>query len=458
MLPGVPGLYHLVPPRREASQRSLPGGGLWPNHDQVTTLRIQAGYGKANCGSLPKPHRNTHIHRCRQTELANTLERSPSELKYCFACFDWFVEEEWDRHCLTHLESITSKRCASITYCNTLFRPAFCPFCLGDDQLPASSRWNSWTREAKLWSHLGAHLATMCWPRKCPHPLCSLELESETSFLYHLNDIHSLQMSASLQKSWPSNRDREDLTWASGAMSQKGKRKKQDGDEQEVRLSDKRLKLIPLDEEDRKPPRQLLNPKATEAIQTSTSPEVSKVAFMDLTTDDDMLPELIHEISSLSPESDEKHSLDGFSQHENTLLTSLLPGPEFDQDKVQMLADNALFSEFLRSPSPSLSQTGADYGKDDLRTSISPQTIALADVCLSSERDPHLADLATEHVPDIKHKNIQTKRPCVTLHVRSSKTASKPKVSLRLNPPKRAPKSKSIRRGPKNRSGKRGLT
>ncbi|MCJ1456819.1 hypothetical protein MMC28_007184 [Mycoblastus sanguinarius] len=238
-------------------------------------------------------------------------------------------------------------------------------------------------------------------------------------------------------------------------MSQQGKRKRQDKDEQEAWLSDKRLKLITLDEEDRKPPRQSLAPKATEASQTSISPEASEVAFMDLTADDDMLPELTHEISSLSPGSEETHSLDGFSQDENPLPTSLLPGSELDQDKVQVLADDALFSEFLRSPSPSLSQTGADYGKDDLQTSMTPQTIVPANVCLSPERDPHLADLAAECVPDVKHKNIQTKKPCVTLHVRSTKPASKRKVSLRLNPPKkapkRAPKPKSIRPGPKNR-------
>ena len=238
-------------------------------------------------------------------------------------------------------------------------------------------------------------------------------------------------------------------------MNQQGKRKRQDGDEQEVRLSDKRLKLITLDEQDRKPPKQSLAPKATEASQTSISPEVSEVAFMDLTADNDMLPELTHEISSLSPDSEETHSLDGFSQHENTLPTSLLPGPELDPDKVQVLADDALFSEFLRSPSPSLSQTGVDYGKDDLRTSMPPQTIVPADVCRSPERDPHLADLAAERVPDVKHKNIQTKKPCVTLHVRPTKPASQRKVSLRLNPPKRAPKPKSNRRGPKNRSSKR---
>ncbi len=154
------------------------------------------------------------------------LERSLSELKYCFACFDWFVEEEWDRHCLTHLRSIASKRCASITHCNTLFRPAFCPFCLGDVCLLASSRWTSWTREAKLWEHLKTHLVTVCWPRQCPHPSYSLEIESETSFLYHLHDIHHLQMSASLQRSWSNKHDRKELIWTPEGMSQQEKRKR----------------------------------------------------------------------------------------------------------------------------------------------------------------------------------------------------------------------------------------
>ena len=176
---------------------------------------------------------------------------------------------------------------------------------------------------------------------------------------------------------------------------------------------------------------------------------------MDLTADGDVLPELSHNMSSLSPDTDEIHSLDSFSQQENILPTSLIGEPELDPDKAQMLADDALFSEFLRSPSPSLGYIGDGHGKDDLRTSISPQTIVPANICLSPEKDPHLADLAVERIPEVKHKNTQTKRPCVTLHVRPTKPASKPKVSLRLNPPKRAPKPKSIRRGPKNRSSQR---
>lgn len=61
-------------------------------------------------------------------------------------------------------------------------------------------------------------------------------------------------MSVSLQKSWPGKRDYKDLLWASGAISQEGKRKRQGGDKQDVRPLNKRMKSILLDEEDRKPP------------------------------------------------------------------------------------------------------------------------------------------------------------------------------------------------------------
>ena len=115
-----------------------------------------------------------------------------------------------------------------------------------------------------------------------------------------------------------------------------------------------------------------------------------------------------------------------------------------------MSLNNALFSEFLRSSSSSLCHISEGHDKDALQISISPQTIVPANICLFSEKDPHLTDLAAERISEIKHNNIQTKRPCVTLRVRPTITASKPKVSLRLNPPKRAQKP-----NPKNRSSKR---
>ena len=95
---------------------------------------------------------------------------------------------------------ISTVKCASIwlppniTYCHTPFRPAFCPFCLGDKRpgVSAATRWSSWTREAELRDHLRAHLVGMHWPSKCPHALCTLEIGNPLSFLYHLGDVHGL--------------------------------------------------------------------------------------------------------------------------------------------------------------------------------------------------------------------------------------------------------------------------
>lgn len=230
--------------------------------------------------SLRRPHRSTHIHHCRRRELARTLERLESELKYCFTCFDWFVEEEWDEHYRMHLEPLASKRCASITYCNTLFRPAFCPFCVGDDKLPASSRWSSWTREAKLWSHLRTHLGVSHWPLNCPHPSCSLKLQDESSFLFHLSDVHSLRMSPHMRKSWQSRLRPESLIKWTFDTNQK--RQRQDGDEQELRPSKQRKVLSTINLIDESSSRHPLNGESLNSIPTVSPCMLSKVSFDDL--------------------------------------------------------------------------------------------------------------------------------------------------------------------------------
>ena len=69
-----------------------------------------------------------------------------------------------------------------------------------------------------------------------------------------------LQMSASMQKSWPSKRDCGALTWIPGGGSQKGERKRQGEDEKEPRPLNKRFKPSTLDdEEDPKPPGHLFD-------------------------------------------------------------------------------------------------------------------------------------------------------------------------------------------------------
>ena len=154
---------------------------------------------RTNVHSMPKRQQSMHVYTCRRQEIAHKLERMPSELIYCYDCFDWFVEEEWDAHCFEHLKSLSSKRCASITYCSVLLRPSFCPFYMGDNRLRPSSRWQSWTKETKLWNHVTAHIMVYRWPLDCPRPLCNLKFDDKISFLYHLDDIHSLRMSPQMR-------------------------------------------------------------------------------------------------------------------------------------------------------------------------------------------------------------------------------------------------------------------
>ena len=251
-------------------------------------------------------------------------------------------------------------------------------------------------------------------------------------------------------------RDRRTFTWTPEPGGRQGKRKRQDEDEQEVWPSGQRLKPIALSTEDRKHPRPAPTAEANRASRYCNSPEASEVAFLDLTADDEVLPELTHETSSLSPDGEEVHLPDGFSQYEYTPTTGLLPGPDLGPEKVQTLTDDALFSEFLRSPSPAVVPSGVDGGNDDFQISAPPQTINPADVCLASGSVHRLTDVAADDVLDLRHKTPQGKgKPRVTLHVRPNKSVSKPRVSLRLIPPKEASQRKAkpqpVRTGSRSR-------
>lgn len=172
-------------------------GSYFPSETNVIPYRYLS-----NRGRIAKPRRASHIHTCRHIEQAHYFNRDRSEIKYCYVCFHWFTIDDWEKHCQLHLDAIKSKNCATITYCHTLLRPAFCPFCLGgiEAQMSASKRWSSWTRENQLREHLATHLAKAKWPMKCPHPLCKLNLVDATSFAYHLSDSHRLVMNERQQE------------------------------------------------------------------------------------------------------------------------------------------------------------------------------------------------------------------------------------------------------------------
>ena len=397
---------------------------------------------------MRKPQRSTHIHNCRRKQLACTLERLQSELGYCFACFDWFVEEEWGQHCQTHLQSITSKRCGSITHCHTLFRPAFCPYCMGDNRLPASSRWTSWTREAKLWSHLELHLESSRWPLECPHPLCSLQLDDETLFLYHLSDVHSLRMSPNVKRCQTERNSKPLNNWKPTVVSHK--RKKQDTDGPDLQPLKRTKGSLQIKWDNERSPDQSLDRGTADQAQAMLSSESFKASITQAATHNhDLrdLPELTYSESMSPPDTDELHSFDALGLSQDVLQRELhselrwsmdLPETHTHEHKSPLPVKDALFSQYLRSRSPSCFSAqgiGENYNNNG---KIQSQSMTLGGTSSSSE-DSIPAGLIDQDPVKPENALSKTNKPRITLRIRPPKPESKPKVLLRLSQPKKAP-------------------
>ena len=250
--------------------------------------------------------------------------------------------EEWDDHCLEHLTSISSKRCASITYCNTLFRPAFCPFYIGDERLRPSSQWQSWTKESKLWNHLTTHISACRWPLTYPHPLCSLEFTDETLFLYYLKDVHDLEISAKMKKSRSNRRDSPNsMRWVTYTTCQK----RQKADHVEDELPPAKRPTVTQSQLRNTPTCAPLDTLLKKAAHESTTPGPINNGVT-----------LTPGIEDFEPIEDLSDSL-ASSTAEQARLLSLSPDPPSArlENQAPPLDEDSLFSEYLRSPSPVIS-------------------------------------------------------------------------------------------------------
>ena len=128
--------------------------------------------------------------------MATRLGHLLSEIHYCYLCFEWVIGEDWEPHCQAHLDAFTSKRCGTVTYCHTLVRPGYCPFCVRNTSLSAFDRLKTWSRDHKLWLHVkDDHLADCLWPLVCPDPRCGTTHGDSISFQYHLIDVHKFSRS-----------------------------------------------------------------------------------------------------------------------------------------------------------------------------------------------------------------------------------------------------------------------
>ena len=140
--------------------------------------------------SLPKSKRSDHIQNCVRQEMVKKLVRVSSEIRYCHLCFKWVVGDEWEPHCALHLSSLTTKRCGTLSYCNTLVRPGYSPFRLGKKEESAAYRLQSWSRDFDLWVHVNDEVEGRRWPILCPHPLCDILLKGDRDLQFHFIDDH----------------------------------------------------------------------------------------------------------------------------------------------------------------------------------------------------------------------------------------------------------------------------
>ena len=286
-------------------------------------------------------------------------------------------------------------RCGSFTYCSTLIRPAFCPFCTGNGRLDASRRLSSWIRDRQLGDHLEAHLRETSWPRRCPFPLCNLEVADEEAFLYHLSDVHYLKMGTNTD-AYEQERGNESciIHWKPPATIKK--RKREDGEVTEM--------------------------------QTVSPHMLSKVPLLDDDLSD--LPDLIYNGSVSS------------SNNEGLCSFAFQNTSETESDKNKTSTDEMLSSLYLRSRTPSCSsEKGAIEGAAMSKPMVGSKIGALE--VAGANRAQSIQD-AIE--PPIDQP--ETKRPRIILRVRPPKTKSRPKIILRLKEPQKQP-PKNLRPKPK---------
>ncbi|KAJ7648133.1 hypothetical protein FB45DRAFT_1102841 [Roridomyces roridus] len=158
--------------------------------------------GKATKSSPKDLKHSRHVYGC----VKKRLQAKGSCSEFCFLCKagPWFDDAaEWEKHCQFHLNSQLPTQCNPFSYDKCIASPGFCPFCLGDERLDATTRMRHFV-EARQWrehveshiSELGAHVSMHKGPPlplRCPHPRpqCKEEtFDSVQRLVFHLQDVH----------------------------------------------------------------------------------------------------------------------------------------------------------------------------------------------------------------------------------------------------------------------------
>jgi hypothetical protein len=316
-----------------------------------------------------------------------------SDVHYCHLCFKWVCGcSEWVLHCQDHIEALIPKKCGTITYCYTLVRPGYCPFCLGNGALPATARFTSWIRDHKLWQHVSNHVQRCSWPTSCPHPSCDALLDTEPSLRFHFIDDHGFS------RTWP-GRARSDL------VSVGESDKEEDGVQER-----KKWKSKPADHKDTSQwmpsaPSQTARPLERSRSATAT---VSPSLIFDSGCAGESLA-----AAALSSPVDLDSTYHGYWSDDDSLVCRSEASLQPLSDVSSVDADNdgdGVFSQFIRSPSPN---------------------------CPSWPSGDHTYQVATQNAKITASTSAPSSETgCSTQHQQKPQVSG-PRIRLRVGPPKK---------------------
>ena len=128
------------------------------------------------------------------------LKKKTGFVEFCFLCSRWYDDQkEWADDCERHLQDPEALvQCDPFHHGRHLAGPGLCPWCLGDDSLPVTSRMQQFSDRMKWQKHVEGHLAELSSQGAkafvCPHPhpqaACNEDLKTMQKLEFHLQDVH----------------------------------------------------------------------------------------------------------------------------------------------------------------------------------------------------------------------------------------------------------------------------
>ncbi len=245
---------------------------------------------------------------------------------------------------------------------------------------------------------------------KCPHPLCEIEFGYQSSFIYHLVNVHSLTLNEKQQSQLISG------SYDGTPMVKCHKRRAHDTAEGELRPSKQPKGSPNISDQSTCQLLEGINPTMTPIVSSHTLQDIFLPSLINVVDPSD-IPELAHSRATLSRRS------------------------------YKPMNDDALFFQYLRSRSPSCLST---TDESDKRNNVNIEEgihLAPGGNELAIEMSPLPAQLPKDSAMQLSKCSTSTPKSGVRLRLRQPKP--QPKIALRLSRPKKSAARKSARHGHK---------